>query len=286
MQQKKRLVFERNALYEEVWSEPMTRVAAKYGISNNGLKKICLKMSIPIPSVDYWRKKKAGIEVSRVPLPETSERTRYVTSKLRTTYDFSEIVKPEFESETFRDNLKSLIAAEQARPIKDTHEVIRDHKHRYDEWVSTNWSVELFRRDPERRLRPGEPELWALISSKTLPRAYRFLDVLFRVIEKNGGYVIGMCTIGLYGAKISFVFEEMKTRATFKEAKVMNLISEKQYRGRDFDPDRIVYCPNGRLLFKIPDWFICMDSSKTLLEDRIDEIMLALIKEALRKKKK
>jgi hypothetical protein len=179
-----------------------------------------------------------------------------------------------------------LIVAEKARPIKDIHEVIRDHKQRYDEWVINNWNNELSRRNPDRRLRPGEPELWAFVSSKTLPRAYRFLDVLFRVIEKNGGFVIGMCTIGLYGVRINFVFEEMKTRTTFKEAKAMNLISEKQYRGREFDPDRTVYCPNGRLLFKIPDWFICMDSSKKILEDRIDEIMMALIKEALRKKKK
>ena len=34
MKQKNRLVFERNALYDEVWKEPMTKVAAKYGMIN------------------------------------------------------------------------------------------------------------------------------------------------------------------------------------------------------------------------------------------------------------
>lgn len=59
-------------LYEEVWSEPMTTVAVRYGISDNGLRKRCKALNIPLPPVGYWAKVKAGKPVpERVPLPPT-----------------------------------------------------------------------------------------------------------------------------------------------------------------------------------------------------------------------
>jgi hypothetical protein len=59
-------------LYEEVWTEPMTTVAVKYGISDNGLRKRCKALNIPLPPAGYWAKVKAGKPVpDRVPLPPT-----------------------------------------------------------------------------------------------------------------------------------------------------------------------------------------------------------------------
>jgi len=59
-------------LYEEVWFEPMTTVAARYGVSDNGLRKRCKALNIPLPPAGYWAKVKAGKPVSdRVPLPPT-----------------------------------------------------------------------------------------------------------------------------------------------------------------------------------------------------------------------
>ncbi len=59
-------------LYEEVWSEPMTTVAVRYGVSDNGLRKRCKALNIPLPPAGYWAKVKAGKPVSdRVPLPPT-----------------------------------------------------------------------------------------------------------------------------------------------------------------------------------------------------------------------
>ena len=286
MQQKKRLVFERNALYEEVWSEPMTRVAAKYGISNNGLKNICLKMNIPFPPNGYWRKLITGYKVFKEPLPETSEKTKYITSRLRTVPNEIKDSSIEMELDALNISMDNLIAFGRKKANKHTYGVITKHKKVYDVWMEDHRSIDLFRRNPTRRLKPGEPELWSFVSARTLPRAYRFLNMLFSMVDKIGGSIIDICTIELFDVKINFVFEEMKTRTTFVEAKSLGLITPAQYRGRKFDSDKIVYCPNGKLLFKIPDWFICKDSSKKLLEDRIDEIVMALIKEALRNKKK
>ena len=41
--------FERTALYEEVWAAPLTRLGKNYGLSDNGLRKICKAINIQLP---------------------------------------------------------------------------------------------------------------------------------------------------------------------------------------------------------------------------------------------
>jgi len=52
--------FEREKLYKEIWSEPASKVAMRYQISDVGLRKICVNLSIPIPPVGYREKIAAG----------------------------------------------------------------------------------------------------------------------------------------------------------------------------------------------------------------------------------
>lgn len=57
-------------LYTAVWSEPMVRVAARLGLSDVGLAKLCARLKVPVPGRGYWAKKKAGIKVKPKPLPD------------------------------------------------------------------------------------------------------------------------------------------------------------------------------------------------------------------------
>ena len=59
----------REALYEEVWTDAVTVVAPRYGLSDVGLVKICKKLGIPVPPRGYWAKVKAGRLTRKVPLP-------------------------------------------------------------------------------------------------------------------------------------------------------------------------------------------------------------------------
>jgi len=43
----------RKELYDQIWSRPMIKVAANYGISDVGLNKICKKHRIPVPGRGY-----------------------------------------------------------------------------------------------------------------------------------------------------------------------------------------------------------------------------------------
>lgn len=69
--------FEREALYEEVWAAPLTKLGKKYGLSDNGLRKICKAMNIPLPKAGHWAKIAAGHKVPKTPLPKNAERTTF-----------------------------------------------------------------------------------------------------------------------------------------------------------------------------------------------------------------
>lgn len=59
----------RTELYELVWSQPMIRLAERFGMSDVGLAKACRRAGIPVPPCGYWAKVQQGRPVSRVPLP-------------------------------------------------------------------------------------------------------------------------------------------------------------------------------------------------------------------------
>lgn len=69
---------DRETLYVEVWAEPVSVVAPRYGLSDVGLAKICRTLAIPLPSRGYWAKVKAGRIMRKVPLPPLEKDTRRV----------------------------------------------------------------------------------------------------------------------------------------------------------------------------------------------------------------
>lgn len=74
---------DRQTLYEEVWSEPVTTVAARYGLSDVGLAKICRSLAIPLPSRGYWAKIKAGKIMAKAPLPKIPQTSQKVTGLVK-----------------------------------------------------------------------------------------------------------------------------------------------------------------------------------------------------------
>lgn len=58
---------ERASLYDLVWSEPMGSVAARFGVSDVGLRKICDKAGIPLPRAGHWMNVRYGKKSARRP---------------------------------------------------------------------------------------------------------------------------------------------------------------------------------------------------------------------------
>lgn len=73
-------VFERDQLFLEVWSQPVTALAKKYGLSDNGLRKVCNALEIPLPPRGHWARIAAGHKIQPPPLPPSEGRTTYVSN--------------------------------------------------------------------------------------------------------------------------------------------------------------------------------------------------------------
>jgi len=59
----------RETLYDEVWAEPMTKVAARYRVSSSFLARVCERLNVPRPSRGHWARLEAGNASLRPGLP-------------------------------------------------------------------------------------------------------------------------------------------------------------------------------------------------------------------------
>ena len=108
---------EREALYNEVWSEPMTTVSKRYGMSDNGLRKHCKTLGIPLPPLGYWARIKAGQKVPRTDLPKV---TGEVRNHIRNYFiKFKTDIEKLTEAELVSDEEFSLLTEETKKHIKE-----------------------------------------------------------------------------------------------------------------------------------------------------------------------
>jgi hypothetical protein len=63
----------REALYEQIWTVPISRLATRLGYSYAELVKICVGLNIPRPTGGYWYHLQHGGGSEQVPLPPAPE---------------------------------------------------------------------------------------------------------------------------------------------------------------------------------------------------------------------
>jgi len=62
-------VLSRQELYELVWSEPLTSIIKRFGLTDFFIRRVCKEMVIPLPGPGYWSKIKHDKPVERDELP-------------------------------------------------------------------------------------------------------------------------------------------------------------------------------------------------------------------------
>jgi hypothetical protein len=60
----------RAELHDMDWSDPVSKIAPKFEISDVALSKICKKPGIPKPPRGYWARLQAGKATNRTALPD------------------------------------------------------------------------------------------------------------------------------------------------------------------------------------------------------------------------
>lgn len=171
----------REELYAKVWQTPMIRLAEEFGITGNGLAKICDRMDVPYPPRGYWAKKAAGKPVVTFKLPPIKAGVPPATDIQRTPPKPAPLPKAEKSAS---------LAAAKVEGIK-VPDTMDDLHPQVKAWLAEH-KKEQREREIEGRRR-GRDSWWARspIPNLTERDLYRFRvsSAIFRAVEKAGGKI-------------------------------------------------------------------------------------------------
>lgn len=203
---------ERTKLYNEVWSEPVTTVAERYGISDNGLRKRCIKLQIPLPPLGYWAKVKAGAKIPKPKLPVVKVKEETIVLKnvkhehemelidisAKSTEELKKLdglnVFTSRSREAFEKWCRKVHVPKKVDPfhtliIEYQKEIeyrrVRDREHQFRDTFRFG-GVAFF---PKIQYRPNHRVLPINVSDRQSNRACRIVDTLIKAVEELGGKV-------------------------------------------------------------------------------------------------
>ena len=254
--------FTREELYDLVWSEPMSRLAKKYNLSNNGLKKRCKKMMIPYPPVGYWSKIKYGY---KVPKPKLSKNFKGETETVLCFRDkhgkYVETEKPINPIKLLRDEIikDTSLPLSVPKQIEKFDSLVNKAKRVLDKKKSIYFSGNYV------GMRSTDRETINIMVSETnIERSLYFMDSLIKllkarkhqlIVENNSTYAV------VYGEKLNIRLKE--------KSKVV-------YDTNEFGREERQLHPNGKLAFIFyihsyyqKEWV----DGNTLIESRLPEIL-------------
>ncbi len=261
----------RSELYEAVWSEPMTKLAGKYGISDVALGKICRKHNIPLPGAGHWAKVAAGKKFFKPPLPDD---------------EATEISISPPEKGKAEQALNRLARAHQLAVIPAELHVpqtlIRPHK------LTILTKEFLKSRKPEMYglVNCWPPRgYWLAVSPPQVGRALRILDTLVKTFEKAGFEIIvdereRELQVVILGEAIPFRMREAYAQVPIPPEKM-----EKGVFSRSYD-----YHPKGILSIQLPKYLDQVKSNwsdgKKPLEKNLAAVFEGMLVAAVRYKER
>jgi len=276
---------DRESLYNEVWSDPVSIVAKRYGLSDVGLAKICRKLAIPLPSRGYWAKVATGKVMHRVPLPRVPEGfARHAAGPIPLSPEESgqlEIVKT------------SVDRARQANPTIEVPEELTKPHPLVDQTAQRLRRREGWKDPGGVRSAPSEV-LDLAVTPKTLDRGLRIIDTVLKALERAGITVRidpeqAKTFLVSRGTEIAISVSEQVIRTEHTLTQAEKRARERYYGSwntrEHIDAPNIPqfdYTPTGRLTISAGRWAErhWNDTSRTQLEQRMTRAiseMVALI---------
>lgn len=172
----------REELYERVWSSPMYKIAAEFGLSGPGLKKICERHEIPTPGRGYWQKLRHGKKAHRPPLPDLPDDQAHRSIRLGKPSSPSPpsdrqvaCFGPVAEQRHFEDQGENRILVKDN--LRGMHPLIRELR---DSWKGGRTRTSGLRRSKRR------PILNVRVSKQSRRRALLIMNALLKALEQRG----------------------------------------------------------------------------------------------------
>ncbi|MDO8473393.1 MAG: hypothetical protein Q7T05_06195 [Dehalococcoidia bacterium] len=262
-------IYQRDKLYDEVWAEPVSRVAKRYGISGVALAKVCRKLAVPLPLRGHWtlvELKKAG---PRPPLPPFHGRA-VIYSEIRV---LEESVREEIDRILTNEmNFSTLTSVPVAEALHKPHPLVDRTRTDLKGLKPGNYAVLGGRRG----------SLDISVSLACAGRALRIYDALIKAMEslgwivKVGGRDENKTYVVIRGEEIPFAIEE-------RTKQVDHVLTSDEERTRARWPDSFVhrwdYQPTGELSLRIKEYGgdgirkNCSDTKQLRLEERLAEFL-------------
>jgi len=160
----------REKLYEEVWAEPMTKVAARYNVSSSFLARVCKGLNVPRPERGYWAKLAVGKAPPKPALPEA---------------------RPGDELEWSRDGEPRRVARALPKPPEEAAQSARHFRRmrpaRHELLVGAREHFQAGRESDSGYLRPTKRRVVdVFVTRGMLDRALDVANTLFLALEDRG----------------------------------------------------------------------------------------------------
>jgi hypothetical protein len=269
----------RTELYQLIWTEPMTKVAPRFGLSDVGLAKVCKRYNIPRPPVGYWAQKQFGKQPTQTALPPEAENLQSIE------FLAEEREKPSFKGPKIKERvsdeqLKRLIAHEEQPDnhivvpgeVTKYHTIVRQTKVAFnDAYVDRGLSFPSWTSEGAR--------LRIQVAQESVPRALRLMDTLIKTFEERGHKVV--VTPTEQRKDVLFVILGEKFRFRLREKTRMVRLSEAE-RKKDYSYGRVKYEPTGLLELQLhSDQSSSMhatwkDGTQAKLEDQLNDVLIEI----------
>lgn len=259
----------RKELYDLVWENPLSKLAKKYNLSDNGLRKVCKKLDIPLPKNGHWQKIQFNKKVIKEKLPVNNTVETSITLKFR---DNSEtIINGEGnELNQLTKELQTVLKDTIVFPEKLTkpHQLIIDAKN------------DLKTKEPSYQhniiglLNTSSGILNITVAPQSVKRALLFMDVFIKALQKRGHKI----TVK-EGTKI--VIDNMEMGIGLRERLKRKIVKGTYYDSTELYPSNILSL--SLYVYPAKDW---TDTNTSKLEDKIPNIIAKLELQAIEEKRK
>ncbi|KRW97852.1 hypothetical protein [Paracoccus sp. MKU1] len=195
----------RKELYERVWQTPMVRLSKEYGISDQGLAKICKRHAIPVPPRGHWIRKETGKPVMQVPLPDLPEGVSEHIRIEAASKSLVQAMAAKKQEKTARADLKEVSVPDDLRSL---HPIVAG-------WIAEHNKAQAARLAEIRATRKDswwKPSPIRDLTERDLYR-FRITSALFKGVVANGGKAIegqigGAIVIEFAGERIKLAVAE------------------------------------------------------------------------------
>jgi len=205
-----RVTFTRKELYDLVWTEPLSKLAKKYTISDNGLRKICKRMNIPMPAMGHWQKIQYGKPVIVTKLPKKYEGKDEITldEKKPGDIDVDSPIAQQRRLIQILESTKDLPLKVPDRMSSRPDKLIRNTMDYYD-------AVRRYYKSRHGSYPDRINVLNIHVQEESRPRAVRLLDTIIKVLRSRKHDVIAdhFTTYAKIGEQVKFRLRE-KQRVT------------------------------------------------------------------------